>query len=141
MSKLICYTDGSYDTETGRFGYGLVLISENGEVSTFEEAFADEDFSKSQSVAGEVFGAIKAFHFAKKMGYSELELCHDYIGIACWAKGDWRAKTPIAKYYVSEYLRAIEDGMEIVFKKVKAHSGDEYNDLADYHARCALGKE
>ena len=38
-----------------------------------------------------------------------------------------------------EYYRSIAEHVQITFRKVKGHSGDKYNDMADVLAKKALG--
>lgn len=59
---------------------------------------------------------------------------YDYEGIEKWATGEWEANSAIARAYVYQ-LQFKQDDIEIVFKKVKAHSGNTYNETADKLAK------
>ena len=63
---------------------------------------------------------------------------HDYEGVAKWATGEWKAKKPGTNAY-REFCAAAAKHIRFRFVKVKGHSGDKYNDLADRLAKDALG--
>ena len=58
---------------------------------------------------------------------------YDYIGIFEYLLS--APTTEISKEYQEFFRKVVENNeIEIYFKKVKAHSLDEYNELADYLA-------
>ncbi|MBR1740809.1 MAG: RNase H, partial [Lachnospiraceae bacterium] len=61
-----------------------------------------------------------------------------YEGIAKWCNGAWKTNKEGTKAYRAFY-EEMAKGMEIRFEKVRGHSGDKYNDMADHLARQALG--
>lgn len=136
IEEFISYVDGSYDKVSGRYSYGLVwqYQGEMGEAFGIGE---DISWQRHHNVAGEVLGALKAMSLAKAKGAKKLVLYHDYIGIATWAKGEWKANFPMTQYY----QKACQDYfacLEVSFVKVRAHSGDKLNDRADLLAKKAL---
>jgi len=70
----------------------------------------------------------------------ELTIYHDYEGIAKWPLGLWKANKEGTIAYKSYYDK-ISQSVNIKFVKVKGHSGDKYNDVADRLAKQALGIE
>ena len=62
---------------------------------------------------------------------------HDYSGIASWAKGEWKTKQEGTINY-KNYMDSLKDKIVVKFIKVKSHSGDLYNDMADELAKKAL---
>lgn len=60
------------------------------------------------------------------------------MGIKSWALGEWKTNIEITKKYKAFY-DSIKDELKVTFVKVKAHSNDEYNDLADRLAKDAIG--
>ena len=60
------------------------------------------------------------------------------MGIEKWATGEWKANKCGTKMYKA-YFDSIKDRLSVVFYKVKAHSGNEYNEEADRLAKNALG--
>lgn len=56
-----------------------------------------------------------------------------------WATGEWNTRNPVTSDYANKIREAARQ-IEISFRKVKAHSGDTFNELADKLARQAIGK-
>ena len=57
--------------------------------------------------------------------------------IAIWASGSWQAKNEYTQDYV-RYVEKYSEDMEITLIKVKGHSCNKYNDVADRLARDAI---
>lgn len=73
--------DGSFDETSGRYAFGCIIITPNGE--TIKE-FGNGDNPESlaiRNVAGEMLGAMYAVKWAVKNGYDNIELHYDYEGI------------------------------------------------------------
>ena len=68
----------------------------------------------------------------------KLKIYHDYEGISRWCLGEWQAAKKGTISYVSFYNK-IKNKLKVKFVKVKGHSGDKYNELADKLAKKALG--
>ncbi len=134
---LTAYVDGSYNMETVEFSYGMVLLAEGLE-ETFAQKFADEELATMRNVAGEIKGAEAAMRYAVANGYQKLYLYHDYEGIAKWCQGLWKTNKEGTIAYKA-YFDSIQDKLEVVFRKVAAHTGDTYNEMADKLAKKALG--
>lgn len=134
--KAIAYIDGSYDNETKRYGFGGILMV-NGEEHQFKKGYSLDEYTESRNVAGEIKGAAYIINYCLKNGINELDLYYDYIGIEKWYTGSWKANTLIATKYVS-FVAKINKQIRINFFKVKSHSNDKYNDLADKLAKESL---
>ena len=78
-----------------------------------------------------------AVQWAFENGYSSVVLHYDYEGIEKWATGVWSAKNPHTKKYAA-FMRNRQEKMEVIFQKVRAHSGDYYNEQVDQLAKKAL---
>lgn len=134
--EAIAYTDGSFDQETGKFGYGCVLYMRSGE-QVFSGCSDEKNFAEVRNISGECLGAIMALKEAVKNGCSKLTICHDYNGIGYWATGAWQAKSLISILYV-KYLRKVQQYMTVEFKWVKGHGTDEHNIRVDRIASKAV---
>lgn len=140
------YVDGSYNTTTKRFGYGIVLFTDavNPDGSPQEirmaKAFDQEELAQMRNVAGEIMGAAQAMKTARKLGLKELTIYHDYEGIAKWCTGEWKAKKEWTKKYKA-FFDEISQNLSVTFQKVEAHSGDQYNEIADRLAKEAVGNK
>ncbi len=135
--EAVAYVDGSYYHPDRRFSCGVVLFWKGREFH-FKEAYSDPDLASMRNVAGEIKGAQNAMEYCLKHGISSLCIFHDYEGIAKWCEGQWEAKKEGTRAYRDFYRRASEK-LNITFRKVKGHSGDTWNDLADRLAKEALG--
>lgn len=136
-STLVAYVDGSYYSATGEFSYGVVIL-QNGSEYCFNEKLSDPELAAMHNVAGEIKGAEAAMRYAVEHGYSQITIYHDYEGIARWCTGDWKANKTGTQAYKA-YYDSISDRLQVRFEKVKGHSGDKYNDMADRLAKQALG--
>lgn len=131
------YVDGSYDTSTKNFSCGVVFIH-NGVQKSFAKKFDFCDASSMRNVAGEIEGATAAMKFCLDLGIKNLNLYYDYEGIAKWCLGQWKASREHTKAYKNFY-NSVKDSLNVRFIKVKGHSGNMLNDLADSLAKSALG--
>ena len=131
------YVDGSYNSVTGEFSYGMVVLLD-GQVLSFCEKYEDEELSSMRNVAGEIKGAQAAMQYALDHGIPKIAIYHDYEGIAKWCLGLWKTNKEGTKAYKAFYEEARKE-IEIRFVKVTGHSGDTYNEMADRLAKEALG--
>jgi len=135
-TALVAYVDGSFRNDTRRIGYGVVLLYQgkhrclNGEVT-------DPALGRLHNVAGELAAAMTAMRFAAEKGFPELIIWHDYEGIAAWCTGGWAARDPVTQAYKAFY-EALPADLTVEFRKVKGHSGNRYNDMADELAKKAI---
>ncbi len=138
-TEAVAYVDGSYDDSTKTFSYGIVFFY-NGEELHFSEKCEDDELVSMRNVAGEIEGAKAAMQYCLEHNIPSITIYHDYEGIARWCTGEWAAKKPGTIAYASYYKEA-SSRLKVQFIKVKGHSGDEYNELADRLAKAALGIE
>lgn len=136
-AEAVAYVDGSYNKLTGDFSYGMVILHQGTEI-TFCEKIHDETLAQMHNVAGEIKGAEAAMRYALEKGFASLAIYHDYEGIAKWCTGEWKTNREGTKNYKA-YYDSICDRLQITFVKVKGHSNDKYNDMADALAKKALG--
>lgn len=136
-NRAVAYVDGSFDSKSGDFACGAVLFL-GGEELTFSERFHDPEMAAMHNVAGEIMGALTVIRYCLERGVPALEIHHDYEGVGRWADGSWKANKPGTQRYAAECLAAAQR-MRLSFVKVRGHSGDTYNDMADGLARSALG--
>lgn len=134
--QLIAYVDGSYNNSNGSYSYGAVFINHVGDVETFNKRFKKDVYSEHRNVIGEIYGAIFAMEYAVNHGYKELFLHYDYEGIEKWAIGSWKRNKEATKMYY-DFYNSIKENLDVTFIKIKAHSGDKYNEMADKLAKEA----
>ncbi|QTA38625.1 AAA family ATPase [Thermosipho ferrireducens] len=130
------YIDGSYENRLKKFGAGIVVIR-NQNVEKYWKVCSKSDYLKHRNVAGEILAALLAFEYARQEKLNCIEINYDYTGIEKWALSLWRAKTNLTKLYKKQY-EYYSKFFKIKFTKVKAHSNDKLNELADILAKKAI---
>ena len=139
--KATVYVDGSYSTinNKGVYGGGIVLLLEGVPHPLFHTCNGDDtNIARLRNVAGELLATISAVGILKSLPqYTELEICYDYEGIEKWVTGEWQAKKAFTIAYKKAMLEA-QQNLKMTFKKIAAHTGDEYNEKADKSAKEAV---
>ena len=136
-STLTAYVDGSFDPSIGKYAFGCILLTPDGEIIRESGNGQDPESLAIRNVAGEMLGAMYAVQWAINHGYPSLTIYYDYEGIAKWAQGDWKAKNERTQQY-AEFMNGKRSYIQLSFQKVKAHSGDHYNEEVDKLAKSAL---
>ncbi|PLV56325.1 viroplasmin family protein [Thermotoga sp. SG1] len=134
---MIAYVDGSYDVVCGS---GVVLCYRGKKEEYYFWTDIDE-FKNSKNIAGEIMAALFAMDYALKQRAKKLILKHDLEGLEKWAKGEYRTKELVTRVYKYYYELFRGKGLEVIFEKVKGHSGDFCNDEADRLAKRAARGE
>ena len=73
--------------------------------------------------------------------HSKVVIYHDYIGVKNHATGEWKCKNEFSKIYhdwMQDFFNKSPQ-IDIEFKKVDAHTGDDFNELADGYAKLDVG--
>lgn len=162
LNALHCYIDGSFSEPLQNYSYGFVAVQETPilnadktEVEIWDGCRIttptvihhengvgnNKDAVSMQQVGGEMLGAMKALLFAKKNGLKRVIIFFDYKGIALHALGGWKRSTIFSKVYYDWMQKFFQENsdMQIHFCKVDAHTGDDFNEIADGLAKLALG--
>lgn len=134
---VVAYVDGSYDLNTHQYGSGVVILWK-GEKQVFKFKGDTPELADMRNVAGEIIGAQKAMEFAVRNQAKKVIIYYDYEGIEKWCTKEWRAKKEGTQMYVKAY-ESLQKSIEIEFVKVRAHTGDKYNEEADILAKKAIG--
>lgn len=130
------YTDGSFIQGKGYAWAYMIkryedVICEEYGVGTNTEAAA------MRNIAGELSAVMRAVTDAYDRGYKEICICHDYLGVDCWARGSWKAKNKFTQYY-AEFMNKKMDVMDIKFSHIKGHTGNAGNEHVDELCRRAF---
>lgn len=137
VDTMLAYVDGSYHITTKEYSAGVVVLWQGKEI-TFSQKADDPSLKSMRNVAGEIMGAQIAMQYALEQHAKTVVIYHDYEGIEKWCTNAWEAKQDGTKKY-KKYYEQIAQQLAIRFVKVKAHSGDTYNEQADRLAKDALG--
>lgn len=126
------YVDGSFTPSFPKAGWAFVVVDGDQEVARGSGTTSFD--AESRNIDGEVMASFQAMKWLAENDRQAV-ICHDYEGIARWAKGEWQAKSNIAK----QYVQAIQPYLSRVhFKKVAAHTGVKWNELVDSLAKGAI---
>ena len=132
------YVDGSYEHCIREYGSGVVILKYGEVQKTYSEKGNEESLVTMRNVAGEIEAAKLAMSYCLDNNIENLVLYFDYEGIEKWCTGVWKTnKTGTIDY--KKYYDSIKDKLNVKFVKVKAHSGDKYNEEADKLAKKAIG--
>ncbi len=135
-AQAIAYVDGSYSKDTNMFSYGAVIFYNNNKYE-FSKAFQNSELAQMHNVAGEIKGSEFVMQYCIDNDIGSVDIYYDYEGIEKWCTGEWKTNKTGTKNYREFYLKSSQKVL-INFIKVKGHSGNEYNDLADKLAKSAL---
>ena len=136
-SEITAYVDGSF-SDGKNFGCGCIILKDGEVIAEISKAYEDEELATMRNVAGEIKASELAMQYALDNGYTSLSIYHDYQGIASWCLGEWKTNKAGTIAY-KQFYDGIKDKIRVNFIKVKGHSGNEYNEIADKLAKKALG--
>ena len=137
-NTVYAYVDGSFNATDKKYGYGVVMIYPDGTEKEFSGFGNNEDALVSRNVSGELLGSMVAIKEAVSNGVKNILIFHDYKGIEKWITGEWQANAPVSIAY-KDFVDKFKDRINIKFKKVAAHTGDKYNEIADVLAKEGAG--
>ncbi|MCK9576167.1 MAG: hypothetical protein M0R51_09595 [Clostridia bacterium] len=130
---IYAYVDGSYKRGFSTYAGWAVVFVKDGEIFDTKQGQTDEP-ALSWQVDGEIQAAKVAIDYSFEHNLP-VTVCYDYLGIEMWATNKWKAESKIATNYKSYAKNKLN---LVKFKKVKAHSGDEFNELADELAKESI---
>lgn len=133
------YIDGSFNARTFKYGSGVVLICNNDVFKEISLVGDDPLLAKQRNVAGEMRAAMAAVAYCLKNSIGSITLHYDYTGIEHWTDGTWKRNNEFTKKFHEFMQDAKHQGLNITFRKVKAHSNVKFNDRADELAKEACG--
>lgn len=133
-SVCVAYVDGSFNESSSEYGYGIVLILSDGTIDTLCGHGNREDAVSMRNVMGEIKASMMAVNMAVALEMKSIVICHDYTGICEWAAGNWAAKLPLTQEY-QKFMKEAAKQIDIRFKKIAAHTGEKYNEMADTLAK------
>lgn len=126
------YVDGSFTPDYPKAGWGFVVVDGDKEIYHMSGHTAFD--AESRNIDGEVMASYQAMKWLHENDKNAV-ICHDYEGVARWAKGEWQAKSSIAKQYVSAIRPYVH---RVTFEKVAAHTGVKWNEFVDKLAKDAI---
>ena len=142
------YVDGSYNPHTKHWGGGAAILNDEETEVLHTIQVTDFDDNGSRQIIGELASSILSLEYVlnhyDRFEDKKIVIYYDYLGIEKWATGEWSARKDVSKDYsvrVKNLILALKVmyQIEVSFHKVKAHSSDKYNDLADRLSKDACG--
>ncbi len=124
------YVDGSALGD--RVGYGIVVLQGGEVIKELHGPVPSKFVDGTRQVAGELFAVGRLMQWLQKHGFDHVKIYFDYQGIESWATGQWRAKQDLTQRY-AKFMRNCP--VRVQFIKVKAHSGNKWNERADHLAK------
>ncbi|MGG3990064.1 viroplasmin family protein [Bacillus smithii] len=135
LKTIEVYVDGSYNDSVKRYSYGCIIL--DSKKTRLSGVGDNKENTLLRNVAGELLGVMEAIKWACNNNYERIKIYHDYEGISKWATGEWSATKEGTKEYI-QFLKDFNKKIQIDFIKVKAHSGNKFNEEADMLAKKAL---
>lgn len=127
------YTDGSYIN--GQYSWAYAFVKDDTVIYEDSNVGKNLEAAVMRNVAGEIAAVLHAVKRAAELGVT-IRIYHDYAGIAFWVTGEWKAKNE----FTQEYTKLMKKYKGIyVFEKVKAHTGNKFNEYVDQKAKASLG--
>lgn len=136
-NQIRIYCDGSFVKIKNREACSAAFVILDGERIVEESGFL-VPLDGSRNVTGEMAAANKGLFRAFHLGFREVELIFDYVGLEFWVTGEWQAKKLNTNDYRDKVLQLKSKGLKIKFTKVKGHSGDEWNEYVDKLAKSVV---
>lgn len=136
--RLTAFTDGSFLDGIPAVSYGVFLVAPDGSQTELSGTSDEPWLLPYRNVSGEILAVKKAVQFAKDNGFDKLLIVCDYVGLAEWASGSWKTKSPVSQDFRIFLMQARFDGLDISFQTVRGHSGVFGNERADALAYEAL---
>ncbi len=132
------YVDGSYEHCIKEYGSGVVILKNEEVLTTYSVKGNEKSLVGMRNVAGEIEAAKIAMNYCIENNIENLILYFDYEGIEKWCTGVWKTNKEGTINY-KRFYDSIKNKLNVKFVKVKAHTGDKYNEEADKLAKKAIG--
>lgn len=153
--KFKVYVDGSYSTsEPGKvYGAFIGLTDEGKPVNAVRYCSKDAELTAMRNVGGELMaaeGAIIGMATVISQQFSKddthiVKIYYDYKGIFEFVKpvNPWTPNKRQTRLYAQVVNRVRNDNPNIIFEfvKVKAHTGDKFNEMVDELAKGYVNPE
>lgn len=144
MKNLIIYTDGACSGNPGNGGYGVVIISENGQ-KELSCGYKDTTNNRMELLA--VITALETLTEPSMVQlFSDSKYVVDAINkgwLTKWRANNWmrNKKEPALNVDLWQRLIPLIEQHNVRFNWVKGHSANAYNNRCDELARQAIPKD
>lgn len=125
------YVDGSYNSASRKFSYGVVAVKDNIVEYVHGGSGKNSEDNNIRQIAGELNAALEGAQYALNNKHKKVVIFHDYEGICHHATGFWQRKDKSSQEYYEKMNDLMKKGIEIQFVQVKSHEEDLFNEMAD----------
>lgn len=136
MEILQTFTDGSFNGQNSTWAF--IIIKDNKEIFRNRGKLAQQN-SDSWQINGELQAIKEAVIWAKINNYKiiinyDLKAAYEWVCDLFGKNKPWKTNKPCTK----EYRKFIEENKCFIagWNKVKAHSGDRFNETVDAYAKA-----
>ncbi|WP_058765889.1 viroplasmin family protein [Exiguobacterium chiriqhucha] len=131
------YVDGSYSKRLNTAGYGCIFVNGDKVIHKISQRVSIDPEENLWNVSAEIEGVLAGVKWAIEKKYKDVSVYYDYEGLERWFDGSWKANKKTTKFYI-EQMKLYDQKIKIRFFKVKAHSGDCFNEMVDILAKSSL---
>lgn len=138
-NRIVIYVDGSYQDTNGTpcVSWAFEVWQDGRSLHADSGVLTDASVLSLRNVAGECEAARQGLAWAHSHGHHVIEVRYDYIGVAAWPTGSWKAKLPFTQQYAQD-IQDLAEQLSISWKHVRGHSGEVGNERVDRMAREAF---
>jgi ribonuclease HI len=134
------YVDGSYKKTKEIYSYAFIIVKNMNILHKRYGAKKEPKGSKIEHIAGELKAVIEGIRYIKYKKYINIKIYYDFKGIADLALLlNCKGRNDTTKKY-QNFIRENMEILNIIFIKVKSHSGNYFNDEVDKLCKKAFYK-
>lgn len=124
------YVDGSYRKTELKYSYAFVLVKDSKIIYERCNIKKEPVGNKIEHIAGELKAVIEGIRYIKFKKYKNINVHYDFQGIADLALLDCKPRNETTKRY-KNFIKKNMKILNIIFTKVKSHSGNIFNERVD----------
>lgn len=125
------YVDGSYRKREEIYSYAFIIVKNKDVIYEKFETKKEPKGSKIEHIAGELKAVIEGIRYIKYKKYINIKIYYDFKGIADLALLDsCKPRNDTTKRY-KKFIKENMEILNIIFIKVKSHSGNLFNEKVD----------
>ena len=138
---MIIYTDGSCRSNPGGpGGFAVIILDDNENLITTHTEYCQETTNNREELKAILWAFLRygtqSSNCSTPIIYSDSAYCINIFSswMFNWANKGWlkaNNKTPENLDLIQPFYKHWQNGYRIEFKKIKGHSGDKWNELAD----------
>lgn len=140
---MIIYTDGSCQKNPGPGGFGVVVLDDNENLIQQYSERCENTTNNREELKAILWAFLKYGNKENQIIiYSDSAYCVNTLTnwMFSWEKNNWKKsdnKTPENLDLIKPFFKHLQNGFFIDLRKIKGHSGQFWNEMAD---QLATGK-